>query len=281
MPIDPAIEDNINSSGDYPPTMMPLKFFSAGYKLLGTFLNAAGEGPHKTVILLHGFPGNETNLDIAHALRRAGWNVLVFHYRGLWGSEGNFSWSNCLDDVHAAIDFIVSKESAERFRVAPNKIVLAGHSMGGFAALRTSADYSELEHAASFAGFNFGYFAKLISVNSEFYDLSLERMQANAEIFSNINPAKLLDEMITCSANFDLINFAGELADKNILFISAKYDTLAPPEIHSLPLINAMKKNGADRLIDLEIDSGHSFSNSRIKLTKMLINWLDKIKFKE
>jgi pimeloyl-ACP methyl ester carboxylesterase len=279
MLVDPVIEDNIHSSSDYPPTMMPLKLFSAGYKLLGTFLIAAGEGPHKTVILLHGFPGNETNLDIAHALRRAGWNVLIFHYRGLWGSEGKFSWSNCLEDVHSAIDFVMSDESAERFRIDPNKIVLAGHSMGGFAALRTSVDYPELKYIASFAGFNFGYFAKLISANSEFYDLSLERMQDNAEIFSNINPSKLLDEMITCSDNFDLINFADELAQKCILCIKAKYDTLAPAEIHSKPLLNALKKNGAKRLIGLEIESGHSFSDSRIKLTQMLINWLDKINF--
>jgi predicted alpha/beta-fold hydrolase len=43
---------------------------------------AAGEGPHPTLLLLHGFPGNEQNLDLAQAARRAGWNVLTLHYRG-------------------------------------------------------------------------------------------------------------------------------------------------------------------------------------------------------
>jgi pimeloyl-ACP methyl ester carboxylesterase len=51
---------------------------------------AAGKGPHPTLLLLHGFPGNEQNLDLAQAARRAGWNVLTLHYRGSWGSPGPF-----------------------------------------------------------------------------------------------------------------------------------------------------------------------------------------------
>jgi len=46
----------------------------------------AGAGPHPVVVLLHGFPGNEQNLDLAQAMRRAGWAVVTFHYRGSWGS---------------------------------------------------------------------------------------------------------------------------------------------------------------------------------------------------
>jgi predicted alpha/beta-fold hydrolase len=51
----------------------------------GTLMNAlvyvaAGAGPHPAVILLHGFPGNERNLDLAQDMRRAGWDVLYFNY---------------------------------------------------------------------------------------------------------------------------------------------------------------------------------------------------------
>ena len=62
----------------------------------GRLMNAmvyvpAGKGPHPVVVLLHGFPGNEQNLDLAQAIRRAGWAVVTFHYRGSWGSEGSFT----------------------------------------------------------------------------------------------------------------------------------------------------------------------------------------------
>jgi pimeloyl-ACP methyl ester carboxylesterase len=61
----------------------------------GAMLNAfvyiaAGVGPHPAVVLLHGFPGNERNLDLAQDMRRAGWDVLYFNYRGSWGSPGDF-----------------------------------------------------------------------------------------------------------------------------------------------------------------------------------------------
>ena len=56
----------------------------------GALLNAIayiapGAAPHPVVLLLHGFPGNEKNLDLAQAIRRDGWDVVYFDYRGSWG----------------------------------------------------------------------------------------------------------------------------------------------------------------------------------------------------
>src|SRR5215831_15659996 len=53
---------------------------SAGVRMNGVMYAAAGDGLHPTVLTLHGLPGNEQNLDLAQALRRAGYNVLSFHY---------------------------------------------------------------------------------------------------------------------------------------------------------------------------------------------------------
>ena len=51
-------------------------------KLFATLYSAGGEGPHPTVLLLHGIPGCEQNLDLAQAFRRAGFHVMTFHYSG-------------------------------------------------------------------------------------------------------------------------------------------------------------------------------------------------------
>jgi pimeloyl-ACP methyl ester carboxylesterase len=51
-------------------------------------LFVASGGLHPTVLLLHGFPGTELNLDLARVFQRAGWNVLAIHYRGVWGAPG-------------------------------------------------------------------------------------------------------------------------------------------------------------------------------------------------
>ena len=104
---------------------------------------AAGVGPHPAVILLHGFPGNERNLDLAQDMRRAGWDVLYFNYRGSWGSPGDFSFSHGIEDVAAAMAYLRQPENAKRLRLDPSRIVLAGHSMGGFMTVQAaSADPS-------------------------------------------------------------------------------------------------------------------------------------------
>lgn len=100
---------------------------------------ASGSGTHPTLLLLHGFPGNEQNLDLAQAARRAGWNVLTLHYRGSWGSPGRFSFGNASQDAFAAVQYLQQPATVARFRIDTSAIVVAGHSMGGFMAADAAA----------------------------------------------------------------------------------------------------------------------------------------------
>lgn len=110
---------------------------SGGVGMNALLFAAAGAGPHPTVILMHGLPGNERNLDLAQAMRRCGWDVLTFTYRGAWGSPGDFSISNAMEDTGAALAFARSPEGA-KLGMDPKHIVLAGHSMGGATAFMTA-----------------------------------------------------------------------------------------------------------------------------------------------
>src|SRR5690349_679107 len=85
--------------GGPPASTPPVTIESGGERLLGVLHRPAGEGPHPIVVLLHGFPGNERNFDLAQALRRAGYAALVFHYRGAWGVGGSYSWGHMLEDA--------------------------------------------------------------------------------------------------------------------------------------------------------------------------------------
>ena len=53
-------------------TNMEVTFKSSGARLPGYLMLAGGAGPHPTALLLHGYPGNEKNLDLALTLRRVG-----------------------------------------------------------------------------------------------------------------------------------------------------------------------------------------------------------------
>jgi len=99
----PAITTDPAADKANPPSMDAFQIPSHDGKLNALFYSAAGAGPHHTVVLLHGFPGNEKNLDLAQAIRRAGWNVLYFDYRGSWGAPGSFSFSNAMEDTRTSL----------------------------------------------------------------------------------------------------------------------------------------------------------------------------------
>ena len=96
-----AVEADPKPDPDFPPAIVELTIPSAGQRMPALMYLANGPGPHPTVLLLHGFPGNEKNLDIAQDLRRNGFNVLFFHYRGAWGADGEYRILNLADDVVA------------------------------------------------------------------------------------------------------------------------------------------------------------------------------------
>jgi dipeptidyl aminopeptidase/acylaminoacyl peptidase len=122
-----------------PASMVQLSVPSHGEQLLGVFYLADGAGPHPTAIVMHGFPGYEQNLDIAQALRRAGWNVMAVHYRGSWGVKGNFSFTHVIEDADAEVAFLRDPAVDAKYHIDPTKIVLVGHSMGGFAVASAAA----------------------------------------------------------------------------------------------------------------------------------------------
>ena len=119
----------------YRASMQTMQIPSHGALMNALVYVAAGAGPHPVVILLHGFPGNERNLDLAQDMRRAGWDVLYFNYRGSWGTPGDFSFAHGIEDTAAAVAYLRQPDVARSLRLDPSRIVLIGHSMGGFMAV--------------------------------------------------------------------------------------------------------------------------------------------------
>ena len=122
-------------------------FVSEGELCIATIYIGFGEGPRPTVLLLHGLPGFEKNVDIAYALREMGWNVMIPHYRGCWGSEGNYRFTGIPTDVKNAISLIETKPYVDT-----DKIYLVGHSMGAWATIITAAQDDRVKGAVAIAG---------------------------------------------------------------------------------------------------------------------------------
>ncbi|KKW92208.1 MULTISPECIES: alpha/beta hydrolase [Sphingobium] len=138
-PVHPAVISDPAPDAAYPPGMSAFAIPSEDGALNAVMYTAAGSGLHPTLLLLHGFPGNEQNLDLAQAARRAGWNVLTLHYRGSWGSPGSFSFNHASEDAWNALQFLQQSANIARYRIDAGTIVVAGHSMGGFMAADVAA----------------------------------------------------------------------------------------------------------------------------------------------
>jgi dipeptidyl aminopeptidase/acylaminoacyl peptidase len=113
-----------------------ITFDSDGDRLVGVAYLARGSRPKPTALLLHGCPGLEQNLDVAAALRDRGWNAMVFHYRGCWGSAGRYDLRTIGRDVRAAVDHLRARAYPG---VDPDRIAVVGHSLGGWAAVLAAA----------------------------------------------------------------------------------------------------------------------------------------------
>ncbi len=131
---DTLVLSDITWGADGHAGMQELNIPSAGSKLQGFIYKANGSQKHPTLLLLHGYPGNERNLDIAQVVRARGWNVIYFDYRGSWASQGTFSFKNCVEDVVNVVAFC--KQNADKFNIDTTNIALFGHSMGGWVCLK-------------------------------------------------------------------------------------------------------------------------------------------------
>ncbi len=125
----------------HPARTQAVQFESHGGLLNAEVFRPAGAGPHPTAILFHGLPGNDQTLDIAYVMRRAGWTVVTFHYTGSWGSVGQFTLRRGVEDTAALIRTLQRPEIAAAWGTDPKRLILIGHSYGGYVAA-CAADYA-------------------------------------------------------------------------------------------------------------------------------------------
>jgi uncharacterized protein len=253
----------------YPAHNQQLLIPSHGVGLNALLFIAAGKAPHPTVILMHGLPGNERNLDLAQAMRRAGWDVLTFTYRGAWGSPGDFSIANAMEDTQAALDFARSADGA-KLGIDPRHIVLAGHSMGGATAMMTAARNTGLDGLILIDAWNIAFGTSKGAV-------SRDEMIAGFDDFGHslhgATPASVADEIITRRTEWDLVAAAPRLRNLRVLTVTAKHGGAS----ENVPTTAALRRSGA-RLTAMEMPTDHSFADHRIALSQTVVGWLNRLR---
>lgn len=257
----------------HPAAMAAVQVPSHGALLNAVLYLASGAGPHPTLLLLHGFPGNEQNLDLAQAARRDGWNVLTLHYRGSWGSPGAFSFAHCAEDAAAALAWLRVPDIAARYGIDPGRIVVAGHSMGGTLAARVAADDKAVAGAILIDPADMTGIARTFSDPAKKEAFMAGELRGDLPPLAGTSEAALTAELETLSPALDLLPAAATLADRPLLVIGAER-AFGPS---ALAAARAARDAGGKQVTVDIMPTDHSFSDHRIALTARVIDWLDQL----
>jgi len=247
----------------------------------GSLLNAfvyvaAGAAPHPMVILLHGFPGNERNLDLAQALRRAGDDVLFFDYRGSWGSPGDFSFTHSIEDTQAAIAYVRDPVNAARFRADPARVILVGHSMGGFMARYAAGHDPNIAATVLISGSALGV-DQVAPLKPEQRAMALiplaEHFKAEGMApLAGCTPASLAAEVVAHADAWNITSLAQDFPAKPLLVVHSD-DGYMP---WNQAFVAALPPAAAAQVTQVHLATDHSYSDQRIALEQVILEFLAK-----
>ena len=258
----------------HPPGMADVRIESHGERMNAVLYTAGGAAPHPVVVLFHGFPGNEQNLDLAQAIRRAGFTVLTLHYRGSWGSPGKFSFTNAMEDSDAALAFMREPATVAKYNLDPRRIFVIGHSMGGMMTASATAHDPRVAGFVMISAWDIGAGAKSFA-DPEFRKKQLagdaDNFAANVIPLAT-TPEALMDEMVANAAKWDFVDFAPALKSRPALILTAD-DGLTPDNQR---LAAALKAAGDTDVTEEHMATDHSYSDKRIALESSVVRWLER-----
>ena len=234
--------------------------------MAGVIYRANGPKKHPTLLLLHGYPGNERNLDLAQVVRASGWNVIYFDYRGSWGSQGKFSFMNCVADVVNVVKFC--NKLQDSLRIDTSRIVLFGHSMGGWISLKAAQALPQIKKVFALSTWNIYGDFKRVGNEKELMAL-VNRPEAGVNYFVlNASLEEIFDPVLEKRDYFNLSLDGRALADKQIIMLD---------EHRGNKEIADSLRSGNKAFFKYEVwDTDHPFSNKRVSLMNELIGFLNK-----
>ena len=262
--IPPAIYTDPPADAKHPARMEVLHIPSGGVEINGVAYLAAGAGLHPTVVICHGLPGNEKNLDLAQALRRRGWNAITFNYRGSWGSPGTFRFGQNPEDARAVLAFLRQPDTALKLGIDTGRMAMVGHSMGGWVTAMAGSEEPDLRGLVMISAGNIGPIGKLSEADRT------KLIVENSETLNNPTQA-LSAELAAHAAEWDYVNRAESLRATPLLVLTSD-DGLAPD---GDVLVAALRKTGSTKVQTAHVATDHSWSDHRIDLEARVIRFLE------
>ena len=141
--------------------------------------------------------------------------------RGIWGEPGRFSIRNSVQDAAAAIAYLRRPDIAAKYGVYTRRLVIAGHSMGGFCAAAVARTDHRLAGAILIDPWDVGEDGEMLRRHPEtlsgyaddnFYDMG--------HAASSVTIIDLARE-VQAARDWNYIAWASDLAGRPLLIIGA------------------------------------------------------------
>jgi alpha/beta superfamily hydrolase len=242
-------------------TVERLIFKSAGDKLIGAIHKPSEmkELPH-AVLVLHGFPGMAPILnDIVSSLCQSGFAPMAFHYRGCWGSGGDYSFLGALRDTQKALDLLVDRGDLDITNLS-----IIGHSFGGLIAMLMTTKNDIVKNVAA-----------LCPVANMKAELTSHRaktiLKKGLPFVSGFPMSKAAVEWETLSKQYDPIFYVEKIAPRPFLLIHGDKDDIIPLNCSKVLFSKAFDP----KKMSIVNDADHIFAGNHKKTIELIINWLN------
>lgn len=253
-----------------------LTFLSGGSQMYGTVLIPGGkkDQTYPCVVLLHGFPGFAATFDIAQSLRRTGIVVISFFYRGSWGSQGKYTFSGAVDDAVCVAEWAHREDIAAQYHIDRNNIFFVGHSMGGFVSINATRRLPWIRGTAVMSPYDLPYWPQHQEiepmkqvVDENLYALHIE---SPAAIYQNID--------YCCQNGYGIFQAYEDLKDRNLYFIGASQDDVAPAAKMIEPLWNQLQQHTTEALQAYDtLNTNHAYDDKRVTVSELFAKWIEDV----
>jgi acetyl esterase/lipase len=207
-------------------------------------------------------------MDLAYAIGRAGWDVLVPHYRGSWGSGGSFSFSNAIEDTQAAMAFVRETGNAKKYRADAAKIAVVGHSMGGFLGSYATAHDPAVLGVAMISAWNLGPAATRPDDGPRG-----NLFRGASRRLAGTTPEGMLADAKEHAAQWNYVDWAGDLKTRAVLVVESSDGNVADNKA----MAEALRKAGDARVTEVAMETDHSYNDHRIALQTTVLDWLQSL----
>jgi pimeloyl-ACP methyl ester carboxylesterase len=222
----------------------------------------------------------EKNLDLAQAIRRDGWDVVYFDYRGSWGSPGDFSFTHSIEDTQSAIAYLRDPANAKKLHSDPSYLVLVGHSMAGFIARYVAAQDPAIKAVGLISAADMGVdrvqSIKVDQRNAAIAALAAHFAAEGMAPLAGCTPESLAKEVVANATAWNIPALAPKLATRPMLVITSD-DGLAPSND---AFVEALHKAGNQEVTAIHMATDHSYSDQRIAVEKAVLDGLDYLQHK-